>query len=51
MLSILNSLTEYFNLINNMMPNSKKVKTPEKRPIYVLYEGNVLGIYIYPLRR
>ena len=49
MLSILNSLAEYFNKINTMLPVSEEFEVPEQRPIYVLYEGKNPGIYIYPL--
>src|SRR6266540_5139900 len=46
MLSILNSLAEYFNMINRMMPSSENIEVPEQRTIYILCDGKVHGIYI-----
>lgn len=46
MLSILNSLAEYFNKMNTILPISEDFEAPQQRPIYVLYEGKNPGIYI-----
>ena len=46
MLSILNRLVEYFNMMNGMMPSSENIEVPEQKPIYVLYDGKYLE-YIY----
>ena len=46
MLPILNSLAEYFNMINGMMPSSENIEVPEQRTIYILCDGKVPGIYI-----
>ena len=45
-LSILNSLAEYFNMMNVIMPGSEVCETPEQRPLYVLFDGKAPGIYI-----
>ena len=45
MLSILNSLAEYFNMMNGKMPSSQEIEIPELKPIYILYDGKVPGIY------
>ena len=45
MLSILNSLAEYFNMINGKMPSPEEIEIPEVKPIYILYDGKVPGIY------
>ena len=39
MLSILNSLAEYFNMINVEMPSSEEIEIPELKPIYILYDN------------
>ena len=46
MLSILNSLAEYFNMINGIMPTTENIVAPEEIPLYVLYVGKVPGIYV-----
>lgn len=46
MLSILNSLAEYFNTINEMSKPSKNTELPKKRPLYVIFDGKRPGIYI-----
>jgi hypothetical protein len=46
MLSILNSLAEYFNMMNGMIPSSENVEAPELKPLYILYDGKAPGIYI-----
>lgn len=51
MLSILNSLAEYFNTINDMINKPKtnmkpeKKEIPTKRPLYVIFNGKRPGIY------
>jgi hypothetical protein len=44
MLSILNSLAEYFNTINEMSKTSKNTELPQKRPSYVIFNGKRPGI-------
>ena len=57
MLSILNSLAEYFNTMNKVLPKSAKIEVPKKyevqkdEALYVLFDGNKPGIYIYDLGR
>ena len=46
MLSILNSLDEYFHQLNDLMPIEETYEAIEKKPIYVLFEGKLPGIYI-----
>ena len=46
MLSILNSLAEYFHLINSMLPISNATESVQQRPIYVEFEGPKPGIYV-----
>ena len=46
MLSILNSLAEYFNMMNKKLPKSTKMEPQEIKPLYVLFDGNKPGIYI-----
>lgn len=46
MLSILNSLAEYFNMINGIIPTTENIEAPEKIPLYVLYSGKAPGIYV-----
>ena len=46
MLSILNSLAEYFHLINCMLPISNDIESVQQRPIYVEFEGPKPGIYV-----
>lgn len=45
-LSILNSLAEYFHLINELMPVAENIETTQQKPIYVVFEGRVPGVYI-----
>ena len=45
-LSILNSLAEYFNDMNTMMPIQENIEAPEQRPLYVIFEGKNPGIYV-----
>jgi hypothetical protein len=44
-LSILNSLSEYFNMINGKIPSSENIEIPEVKPLYILYDGKTPGIY------
>lgn len=52
MLSILNSLAEYFNMlnkgkmVNKGQTSAEKMEYPEHKTLYVLFEGNKPGIYI-----
>lgn len=46
MLSILNSLAEYFHLLNYLMPASKNNEIIQQKPIYVVFDGKLLGVYI-----
>lgn len=46
LLSILNSLAEYFHLINNMLPISNTTESVQERPIYVVYDGTKPGLYV-----
>lgn len=44
-LSILNSLAEYFNMINGKIPSPENIEIPEVKPLYILYDGKTPGIY------
>ena len=44
MLSILNSLSEYFNELNKKLP--KKVEMPKGEILYIIFDGNKPGIYL-----
>ena len=46
MLSILNSLAEYFHTINSKMPPTEKHEYIERRSLYVIFEGKMPGLYI-----
>src|SRR4051794_17331822 len=46
MLSILNSLAEYFNMMNKEVPNSVNIESQDLMPLYVLYNGKKPGIYM-----
>uniref|UniRef100_K3ZNP7 Uncharacterized protein n=1 Tax=Setaria italica TaxID=4555 RepID=K3ZNP7_SETIT len=46
MLAILNSLAEYFHTINGLIQPKETPENIEKRPIYVIYKGKALGIYV-----
>jgi hypothetical protein len=46
MLAILNSLAEYFHMINGKMQPKESSGNIEKKPIYVIYRGKIPGIYI-----
>jgi len=52
MLSILNSLAEYFNKMNQVLPKSTKIEIPKKfevqkdEALYILFDGNKPGIYM-----
>ena len=46
MLSILNSLAEYFHPINSMLPISNATESVQQRLIYVEFEGPKPGIYV-----
>lgn len=46
MLSILNSLTEYFNKMNKKGSISENIEVQEIKPLYVLFDGTNPGIYM-----
>ena len=43
--SILNSLAEYFNEINKILPKSAEIEKCSVKPLYVLFDGKRPGIY------
>jgi hypothetical protein len=44
--SVLNSLAEYFNKINKILPKSTEIEVRPVKPIYVLFDGKKPGIYV-----
>ena len=46
MLAILNSLAEYFHMINGKMQPKEPSSNMEKKAIYVIYRGKTSEIYI-----
>ncbi|KAG2611557.1 hypothetical protein PVAP13_4KG105000 [Panicum virgatum] len=46
MLAILNSLAEYFHMINEKIQPKYSSINIEKKPIYVIYRGKTPGIYV-----
>jgi hypothetical protein len=47
MLSILNSLAEYFHMTNKaLLIFDDNHDSVEQKPIYVIFEGNKIGVYI-----
>nr|TKW38640.1 hypothetical protein SEVIR_1G128800v2 [Setaria viridis] len=46
MLAILNSLAEYFHTINGLIQPKESPENIEKKAIYVIYKGKILGIYV-----
>ncbi|KAG2605007.1 hypothetical protein PVAP13_4NG123238 [Panicum virgatum] len=46
MLAILNSLAEYFHMINWKIQPKNLSSNIEKKPIYVIYRGKTPGIYV-----
>jgi hypothetical protein len=46
MLSILNSLTEYFHMTNEALPKYDVHDSIEQKSIYVIFEGSKVGVYI-----
>lgn len=44
--SVLNSLAEYFNEINKILPKSAEMDARPARPLYVLFDGKKPGIYV-----
>ena len=46
MLSILNSLAEYFNQMNRNLPKPERIEIPKGETLYILFDGNKLGIYL-----
>lgn len=46
MLSILNSLAEYFNELNKKLSKSGKTEIPKGEILYVIFDGNKPGIYL-----
>ena len=45
MLSILNSLAEYFNTMNGKIHILEEDNLPEHRPLYLIFNGKQPGIY------
>jgi hypothetical protein len=46
MLSILNSLGEYFHMTNEALPKYNGYDSIEQKPIYVIFECSKPGVYI-----
>jgi hypothetical protein len=46
MLSILNSLAEYFHMMNEALPKYDDHDSIEQEPIYIIFEGSKPGVYI-----
>jgi hypothetical protein len=46
MLSILNSLAEYFHMTNKVLPKYDGHDSIEQKLIYVIFEGSKPGVYI-----
>ena len=46
MLSILNSLAEYFNQMNRHLPKPEKVEIQKGEKLYILFDGNKPVIYL-----
>jgi hypothetical protein len=46
MLSILNSLAEYFHMVNETLPKYDDYDSIERKPIYVIFEVSKSGVYI-----
>jgi hypothetical protein len=46
MLLILNSLAKYFHMTNEALPKYDDHDSIEQKPIYVIFEGSKLGVYI-----
>jgi hypothetical protein len=46
MLSILNSIAEYFHMLNESLPTYDDHDSIEQKPVYVVFEGNTPGVYI-----
>lgn len=46
MLAILNSLAEYFHMINGKIQSKELFVNIEKKPLYVIYRGRMPGVYI-----
>ena len=44
--SVLNSLAEYFNDINKILPKSAEIEAHQSKPLYVLFDGSKPGIYV-----
>ena len=44
--SVLNSLAEYFNEINKILPKSAEIEARTMMPLYVLFDGKKPGIYV-----
>ena len=44
-LAILNSLSEYFHMINGMLPSSEYPENIQSKPLYVIFNGKRPGIY------
>ena len=46
MLSNLNSLAEYFNMVNKSIPKSAKIEVQREEPLYIMFDGSKPGIYM-----
>uniref|UniRef100_A0A453GU58 Reverse transcriptase RNase H-like domain-containing protein n=1 Tax=Aegilops tauschii subsp. strangulata TaxID=200361 RepID=A0A453GU58_AEGTS len=46
LLSILNSLAEYFNELNRKLPKREKIEIPKGETLYIIFDGNKPGIYL-----
>jgi hypothetical protein len=46
MLSILNSLAEYFYMTNEALPKYDGYNSIEQKSIYIIFEGSKPGVYI-----
>uniref|UniRef100_A0A0A9BPY7 Uncharacterized protein n=1 Tax=Arundo donax TaxID=35708 RepID=A0A0A9BPY7_ARUDO len=46
MLSILNSLAEYFHMINGLLLTSENPEVIEQRTLYIIFNGKTPGLYI-----
>jgi hypothetical protein len=46
MLSILNSLAEYFHMMNEALPKYEDHDSIEQKPIYLIFEDSKPGVYI-----
>jgi hypothetical protein len=50
MLSILNNLAEYFNMMNGKIHIPEEDNLPEHKPLYLIFNGKQLGIYMHHMK-